>query len=146
MRSTLILSEPVFDAEKFRIYASKILSPRDRVFVINYANEPTMLKMRFNRIGGEEINNRHYKELAKKLESFGIPASHISFSHDNDTRLDFLSNYHKSDVLIFCGGAPENLLDKLERLSVTDLIRGTEKAIIAYSAGAEVLLDNLLLL
>lgn len=146
MKRTLILSQPIFDEAMFRPFAEKIAVAGSRVFVINYANEPRMLKIRFNRVVSVEKSEQYRSELIEKLTSFGIKTADIIFSNDGDTIEDFMTAYNKSDLLIFCGGAPENLLDKLEELAVTNLIANTQKPIIAYSAGAEVLLDNLLLL
>lgn len=146
MKRTLILSQPVFDEECFRSFVEKIAVAGSRVFVINYANEPKMLKIRFNRVVSAEKSEQYRNELIEKLSSFGIKTADIFFSNDGDTIKEFMTAYNKSDFLIFCGGSPENLLDKLEELTVTNLIANTEKPIIAYSAGAEVLLDNLLIL
>lgn len=146
MKRTLILSRPIFDTAPFRVFSEQLLSPKSSVFVVNYANEPHMLKIRFHRESRPEITKRHYDELTTKLVSFGVRVENIFFSQDDDSYEDFIQAFHKANVLIFCGGASENLLDKLEELAVGELIRNTEKPIIAYSAGAEVLLDNLLLL
>lgn len=146
MNKLLLLSNPVFDTPSFFEFANIILNADSKVFIINYANEPKMLFKRFNRIGTPEITKKYIDELYEKLEFFSIPRENIILSSDDDTLSCFMEKFNQSEVLIFCGGAAESLLDKLEVLGVTDLIKNSNKSAIAYSAGAEIFLDFLTLL
>lgn len=145
MNKTLIMCQPFFDKSQFIEFAKRMIKSKDKVFIINYANEPVMLKKRFNRIGNKAINEKYYQELREKLSLFGVQPQNIIYSDDEDKRTDFLYKYEHCDVLILCGGAPESLLDKFEELNICEIIKTTKKPIICYSAGAEVLLDFLTL-
>ena len=145
MDKILVLSQPIFEQKPFFEYAQKLLKPGSRVFIVNYANEPTMLLKRFNRIGTPEITEKYMGELREKLRLFSVPEENILYSSDDDTKDAFMEKYLNSDVLIFCGGAPESLLDKLEELNVTELLKDSGKSAIAYSAGGEIFLEHLTL-
>ena len=145
MSKILALSLPIFHMQPFKSWISPYISKESIVFIVNYSNEPVGLLTRLGRKTDWQQSELLINQLIENICALSIDKANIFLSNFYDTKKDFLCCFTRADVVIFVGGCTENLVDKLEELNVTKDICECNKLIIAYSAGVDALLEEIIL-
>ncbi len=120
-----------------------ILLPRSRVLILPLSYDEGWItdayewKERYGR------GSRYYEELVRPFRAFGINDNDISWiNYYEDDRESSLRKINEADILLFTGGYPDWMLQRLYDLGIRDEISGFEGAVMGMSAGALIQLDE----
>lgn len=132
-----------FDGDWAYQTLSKYINSKSRVLVLPLAfrdsqawGKASWRKLYAN--GGEK-----YDAITNPFMRYGIQPKDIQWINYFDTTTDMARKAIKqADVILLTGGLPEKILERLDKLQITDSIVGFNGVLLGVSAGAMVQLDN----
>lgn len=120
----------------------RYLTPEMRVLVLPFAFRPEQIpdarewEKRYNR-----ENGMFSMGLAEVFRQYGIPLSQLEWVNYYAPGTDLSRKIAQSDVLYFCGGEPDLLHRRLEKLGLLAPLRQFKGIVMGDSAGAVIQLD-----
>ena len=84
-----------------------------------------------------------YGGICSAFSAYGIGEESITFiNYFTDTKESAAEKIRNADVIFFTGGLPDRMLERMNTLGITDVIRRHEKVAMGYSAGALIQLSE----
>lgn len=87
-------------------------------------------------------NGEKYKAITSPFETYGICGDKLNWLNCFDTDADFIEQINAAEVLFFTGGMPERAIDWLDKLGLTEAVKGFGGVVMGASAGAMLQLER----
>lgn len=116
----------------------KIIKPEHKLCVIPFAFHEDWIKDKeewekcYNK-----MNGIYYKDTVSAFYSYGIEDKNITLiNYFEDSKEAAKAKVRESDILLFTGGFPDKIMNRLEKFDLIDIIEKHKGIIMGWSAGA----------
>lgn len=124
-----------FDTLKPLIYGKKTL-------ILPLAFRPTQAWDMQSWLSIYGRNGEKYKAITSPFAAYDICGDKLSWLNCFDTDANFIGQINDAEVLFFTGGMPERAIDWLDKLGLTDAVKGFKGVVMGASAGAMLQLER----
>lgn len=115
-----------------------IIKPKHKICIIPFAFHEEWIKNEdewqksYNKLNGE-----HYKNMVSPFYDYGINEKNITLiNYFTDSNESAKSKVCASDIILFTGGYPDKIIDRLSKFDLINVIEQYEGIIMGWSAGA----------
>lgn len=89
------------------------------------------------------MNGKHYDEIIKPFMKFGLKEENIVFINNySDEILEMKQKINSSDILLFTGGYPDRIMNRLRTYDLVDTVQNFSGMVMGWSAGAMILCED----